>query len=136
MSATQCSKQLMVSNSTLHRTVVHPALWECWVSACLIKEWNPTHHIWMRKQLGRYQHLNSNTHVRKMKMNGIIFKLSNVITSLSPPPPSLHNYICPFCSHRQQYYLFQAPSPPGYSVQSQRLIPGVLLFPREERLIC
>lgn len=41
---------------------------------------------------------------RQMEINGVIFTLSNVLTSLSPPLPSLHNCICPLSSCRQEYY--------------------------------
>lgn len=61
------------------------------------------------------------------------FNLSNVITSLSAPLPTLCNNICLFNSCRQRHYLFQAPSSPGYSAQSQRrLIPGVVGLPMRE----
>lgn len=46
----------------------------------------------------------------------------------------LQNCICRLCSCRQQYYLFQSQSPPGYS--AQRLIPPLWVFRRQERLVC
>lgn len=67
-----------------------------------------------------------------------IFKPPNEITSLPPPLITSHSniYLCRF--GWQQYYLFQAlNSLVSYSEQSQRrLIPFVLLFPREKGLIC
>lgn len=80
--------------------------------------------------------------MQKNKQIGInerhFFKLPNEIASLPPPLITFHSniYLCRF--GWQQYYLFQAlNSLVRYSKQSQRrLIPGVLLFPREKELIC
>lgn len=110
MSAVEVNWHLFSYQSSLH-TVVQQ---HCVSAPVIILHLKIAFHFrgWETISASELQHAHNDTiHLkcihaveRQMEINGVIFTLSNVLTSLSPPLPSLHNCICPLSSCRQEYY--------------------------------